>query len=169
MIRPISVYGDRVDKRIVYCPMVIENIWQQPEGYYFREGTGSWFKDKISLLCWRLLHKIGALRQFGYYEKLIRYNEPEQEKLTDLVHDSIIHILNRDLDPDDFAIVVGAKEFSEIVGEAADFPSYITMPARTYYKGGRGYRAEFENIPIHVVQSISGAAVIPKVLIEKEV
>lgn len=150
-----------------FSPIVIDQIIDYPEGYKIRSRTGSQIKDTIAKWMWRALLRMRALEPFGVPMKRIRYGEAEQEKVSDLIHDQLIHLLDRDQDPEDYALLVGAKEFAEIIGDPMDFCQHITVPARTYFRMRDGYKAEFDGIPIHVVQSMSGAVVVPKVLIEK--
>ena len=143
-------------------------LFRQPVGYKVRKDCRSWWKNKLSALCWKILIRIGALDQFGYMEKSYHYGEPERKKVSELILKSIDNIWERNEDQEDYCIVIGAKEFQEVMGEYAHDHGYMNVIAGPFGFQRGGYRSEIHNLPVHVVAGVSGVALIPKVLVEKE-
>jgi hypothetical protein len=126
------------------------------------KGTG-W----LARLCWKVLHRIGALSP--YEEKIHTYtfHESVQERLTDRVMFAADAIMREDRRPEDYAVVMGEPELREVWREMEMTGSFITMRTRDYRYSN--YRGSVVGLNIHAVAGLSGLALIPKVLIEKNV
>jgi hypothetical protein len=123
----------------------------------------------LARFCWWALHKLKALEPFFESTKIYTYTEADQEKVSERVHFAACEILDRELNPEDYAVVMGAHDFAELAQEL-DMPGYITVTAGEWRKQTYGgYVAHLYGLPVHVVAGLSGAALIPKVIIEKQV
>ncbi len=135
----------------------------------------------LASLCWKILHKIGGLTPFSETVQVLEYRPADKAKVRERVLDAIHGIIdfwNDDLEK--FAIVMGAADFYELrqstsVAGSTRF-SVEAGPYRVITKDRNGdlydedqrfrYKAKTFDLPVHVVHTLSGVAVIPKVLIE---
>jgi hypothetical protein len=142
-----------------------ETVWNRPEGWRMKSALKGWWRNKLAALCWHILHKLHAVEAFQYSEKIYRYGDTEQGKVTDLILKSVDAVLRHRGVPEDYCIVLGAKEFSELM---RDMPIHegFTVPAGRICRANNVYRDEFRGLPVHVVPHLSGVAVLPKVIVE---
>src|SRR3989304_50061 len=115
-------------------------VWRRPEGWRMKAKSAGWWRDKVAALCWRILHRLKAVEAFQYTETIYRYGEVEQGVVTDLVKKGICTVLDQGRDPNDYCIVVGAKDFSEIMRDMPVLEG-LCVPASSFYCGQNGYRA----------------------------
>jgi hypothetical protein len=120
----------------------------------------------LANLCWWVLHKIGGLTP--HFEKIetYTYDEAVQERLTERVMFAADMIFYDGGNPEDYAVVLGEPELSELWVEMA-MNGFITMRTRGYRHSG--YRGTVMGLDVHAVPGLVGMALIPKVLIEKNV
>jgi hypothetical protein len=143
-----------------------ETVWNRPEGWWMKSALKGWWRNKLAALCWHILHKLHAVEPFRYSEKFYSYGDAEQGSVTELILKSVDSALRHRAVPEDYCIVLGAKEFSELM---RDMPihDHLTVPAGRICRVRDGYREEFRGLPVHVVPRLSGVAVLPKVIIEE--
>jgi hypothetical protein len=144
-----------------------EEIWNKPIGWKMKTPASPirW-RRKAAEMCWHILNKLGAVSQFMYSEKVYTYGIKEQKEITAELFEMVGAILDGNERVEDYCIVLGGKEFGELMGCYESF-ELVTVPMGDVWYQRDGYKARFQGIPIHVVPSVSGAAAIPKVIVEK--
>jgi hypothetical protein len=152
-----------------FHPLVTRKLFRQPEGYRRKKPSGIWWRDKLSSWCWKLLHRLRTVEQFGFTEKVYDYGPAEQGKVTERIVKAINELYKGDAKPDDYCIVMGAIDFRDLMGDPVIIrEGYYTVPAGEIGYSTRGYRGRFMDLPVHVVANLSGVALIPRVLIERK-
>lgn len=122
----------------------------------------------LARMCWRVLHKIGALEVYQERIETYTFDSCIQERITDRVLFAAEAILERDGRPDDYAVVMGEDELRNAWSEMEMDGGFVTMRTLDYrHTGYRGNSAMGLNV--HAVAGLAGVALIPKVLIEKKV
>ena len=120
----------------------------------------------LAKLCWWALHKIGGLTPHIEKIETYTYDEAVQERLTDRVMFAAAMIFDDGGNPEDYAVVLGEPELRELWAEMGK-NGFITM--RTFDYRNSGYRGTVMGLHVHAVPGLAGMALIPKVLIEKNV
>ena len=140
-----------------------------PEGYRMKRPTKGWWRGKLAAWCWRMLHRLNAVEQFAYTEKVYRYTKDHQEDITKRFISGMNQILRRGDDPEDYCFVLGAEDFAEMMDSEPIRQMLMFSMQEIRYQNGSGYRASYHGIPVHVVPGVGGMAAIPKVIVEKHV
>ena len=140
-----------------------------PEGYRMKRPTKGWWRGKLAAWCWRMLHRLNAVEQFAYTEKVYRYTKDHQEDITKRFISGMNQILRRGDDPEDYCFVLGAEDFAEMMDSEPVRQMLMFSMQEIRYQNGNGYRANYQNLPVHVVPGVVGTAAIPKVIVEKHV
>lgn len=142
--------------------------WRQPEGYRVKCEIKSWWRSRVARWCWRLLHKLNAVEQYGFYETVYSYGPAEQDAVGSMIERGILELIDQGRNVEDYSIVLGAQDFAELV-KGFTPQDLITVPSsRLTFRGRGSYRAEFRGLPVHVVPNLSGLAILPKVIIEQK-
>ena len=122
----------------------------------------------LARMCWNVLHKIGALEVYEERIETYTFDSCIQERITDQVFFAAKAIMERGGRPEDYAVVMGEHELRSIWSEVEMNRSFITMRTLDYrYSGYRGNSVM--GLDVHAVAGLEGVAMIPKVLIEKNV
>lgn len=158
----------RENQRLFISKLDVATLFRQPDGYRMKTSTGSWWRDKLASWCWKLLHRLRAVEQYGFSEKMYTYTPAMQQEITKRLMEGINEIFRRDGDPDDYCLVLGAEDFSEMLDSEA-IRNNMTIATSDIHYVRNGYKMSFRGLPVHVVPGVSGTAVIPKVIVEKEV
>jgi hypothetical protein len=123
----------------------------------------------LARLCWQILHNIGALKPYEERIETYTFDECVQTRLTDKIMWAADAIFSRDLNPDDYVVVMGEDELLEVWREMEMVGRHISMMTGEYRYNREGYRAQVLGLRVHAVAGLSGMALIPKVLVEKAI
>ena len=133
-------------------------------GWRVRQDSG-W----LSRLLWKALDWLGGLEQFYTTEKHLVYTDHQQKQVAELIGK---HLLDNVISPgysiDDYVVIMGEVEFSEVMKTKADYGQYLMLSAGEINFEHDGYRGRILGCPVMVVAGLSGVAVIPRVIVEKE-
>lgn len=152
---------------LALTPIRETSVRRRPEGYRIKHTTGIWWRDKLGSLLWKLLHKIGALEQYWFNEKIYHYGAEQQGKIADLIEEQILQVIDRHGRVEDHCIVLGGKDFADIMRSYEPFGLITVGAGRMSFGFASGYRCELRGLPVHVVPYLRGVAVLPKVIVEK--
>lgn len=118
----------------------------------------------LTTLMWWTLGKLNALEPFLEKIETWTYTPQKAEPINKALEGSLTGILRAGRSIDDFAFVMGAKEFQELTA-CSSFREEMTFNTGEF-RWNDGYRCRRFGVPIHVVPTLSGIAAIPKVVIE---
>lgn len=138
----------------------------QPEGYRVHTKTNGW-RGWVSKHLWTLLHRLKALEPYYAAVETVTIEPKHHGKIVELVHEGILDVLESGRRLQDFALVIGAKEFRDIVGDIGSPNRALTFPLDTEFRRANPYPHRFRDIPVHVLPYVSGAALIEKKIIEE--
>lgn len=160
----------RRDIHLRFMQIDRSEIVRQPDGWRMRARLTGW-RGRLARLLWRALGRLRALEPFMYSETVYTYAKPQQDELTELFYQQIGEIADRGGNPHDYCLVIGGEEFSRIVKGYHDLSAKgLVVPlGDIWYQRADGYRTDYSGLPVHVVGWLRGVAVIPKVIVEKEV
>ena len=123
----------------------------------------------LARLCWKVLHRIGALEPYSERIEIYTFDSCIQERITDRVMFAAEAILERGERPENYAVVMGEVELREVWKEMELNQSFVTMQTKEY-RYQDSYRGRtVMGLNVHAVAGLIGVALIPKVLIEKNV
>lgn len=125
-----------------------------------------WYKRILADFCYNMLIKLKATEEFHYEEQNYRFEYYAEKEITELLSQEITSILYDLKNIESYALVIGQKEYFELVNSKVLNAADLTI--HTKIVSHSGYKGTIWNIPIHVVSTLSGHALIPKVFIEKE-
>lgn len=156
-----------MDRPTLHFAQIDEEIdLRRPEGWRMRVTLTGW-RRVVADAAMRLLNWLGAVESFWYEARVYRYGPAEQEAVSAMLFKQIDAAMSRRRgywEPGEWVIVIGGKEFAEIaqgyVGHNVE-----SFPMAQFERGGP-YRQSFAGLPVHVVPHLSGAAVLPKAIIE---
>jgi len=132
------------------------------EGWEF-EAAGRW--AWLSRLCWAALRKLNAVKPHWGKRAVYKFQPIEHKKIADRILTAIDGRIRNHEDLNAYAIVMGQKDYHEFM---YDEKRMVPLGSQTFtFNAGRfGYRDKIFDVPVHVVETISGVALIPKVAIE---
>ena len=159
----------QANQRLAIATISSTSFFRQPEGYRMRASTGIWWRDKLASWCWTLLHKLRAIEPYGFHENVYTYTPSQQKEITSRLMEGIDQVFRRGGDIADYCIVLGGNDFSEMMNSEAIRNMVTLATSEVRYQTRDGYRLEYRGLPVHVVPNVSGAAVFPKVIVEKVV
>lgn len=140
----------------------------RPMGYKVLDLPLNPVKRWVANLLWSWLFKLGALGPYLHHTVYFRYGKEQREKIAELIHQQVYSIIRRGHEPEAYCLIVGGKEFAEIMKGVADLGQFMIVPSgTTYYQIPGGYRGEVRGFPVHVVNDFSGVALLPRVMVEK--
>lgn len=119
----------------------------------------------LSRLCWKILHRLNALEMYSETVETFNYTKEDQKTLTKMVMSIGDFLWEAADDPERYVVICGAMEFQEAIRspELHHALAFQIGPFGT----NRPYRRMF-NMDVHVVPYLSGIAVVPRVVIEKQ-
>ena len=159
----------QANQRLAIAKISSTSFFRQPEGYRMRSSTGVWWRDKLASWCWTLLHKLRAIEPYGFNEKVYTYTTSQQQEITNRLMEGIDQVFQSGADIADYCIVLGGDDFSEMMNSEA-LRNMVTLSTNEIpYRTRGGYCLEYRGLPVHVVPNVRGAAVFPKVIVEKVV
>ncbi len=157
-----------MQNELKFFPLKLEQTVIRPEGYHIlrsRLGPVKWW---LSRKLWSWLHKLGALAPYLYQDSYYVYGNEQREEIAKLIHRQVYSIVRRGHDPEGYCLIVGGKEFSEILKGVADLGQFMIVPGGdVHYQIPGGYRGTVRGFPVHVVNDFSGVALVPRVMVEK--
>jgi len=153
------------------------DVMFKPEGYIMRKRPkknrtfGYKVRDWITDKMWSQLHKWKKLEPYFFHEKVYSYGEEQAQEISKLLDGEIWRLFDeRNMnEPEDYCIVVGGQEFYDIAkGYAHNGGQVLTLPSAEFrYAHAGGYKGRALCFPIHVVPWLTGAAIIPKAIVER--
>lgn len=160
----------RQDIHLRFVQIDRSEIVRQPDGWRMRARLTGW-RGRLARLLWRALGRLRALELFQYTETVYSYTKVEQDQLTELFFQQIGEIADRGGNPRDYCLVIGGEDFSRIVKDYHDLSARgLVVPLGSiWHQTAGGYRTDYAGLPVHVVGWLKGVAVLPKVIVEKEV
>ncbi len=120
----------------------------------------------LARLCWKLLHRLGALETFQERIETFTYTEAHQKSITELMGAAYEVSGYHDVPFEDLAYIMGADDFGAVAKRAdiAEWGMFTVHGGEFHYR--TDYRTDFYGVPVHVVPWLKGIAIVPKVLIE---
>lgn len=99
-----------------------------PAGYKVLSLPKNPVKRRLANLLWSWLFKLGALEQYLEHEVEFRYGKEEKGAISELVNEQVISVINRGYRIEDYCLIVGGKEFSEILKNPSLFWAVCNCP-----------------------------------------
>jgi len=131
------------------------------QGYEFKPKSWGWF----SKFLWRLLNKLNAVEPYYSEFATFHFTKFHEEKLANYIiqatheaHDLYEH-------PKNYCLIMGRKDFSKLIDSEQEMLPYCDLGTCRAYP--IGYRGSYMGLPIHVVNTMEGFAVVPKLFVEK--
>ena len=149
-------------------PQKLERVQLTPY-FAFREPE----KHKwAARLAWSLLSKLKALKVKQETITTITYSSTDARTITNKIHRAILEMFERGLRREDVVLVIGGIDFDELVSIQVDyqhmeFPLSEVRFARESH--GQYERMTYKGLIVQVIPSMKGFALIPRVVIEREV
>ncbi len=144
---------------------MVRHFRKEEQGIEYKPHKHKWFTD----LLWKLMNKMRVFRPYmenvPYYKFEVQESNPNILKFI-FENIQVQDVYNR---PKDYAVVMGIDDYMRLKQQTEDNNPY-GMPNNgfEFSAGPFGYRDKVFNIPVHVVTTMSGIALIPKVIIEVE-
>jgi hypothetical protein len=131
------------------------------QGYEFKPKKWDWF----SRLLWRLLNKINAVEPHYGEIATFHFTKFHEDKLANYIIQATQE--NPDLyeRPKDYCLIMGRKDFSELIDKEQEMARFSDLGTHRAYP--IGYSGSYMSLPIHVVNTMEGFAVVPKMIIER--
>lgn len=158
----------RENQRLYIVNTDATSVLRQPDGYCLRSSTNIWWRDKLASWCWDLMHKLRALEPYSFSETIYTYTPSQQKEITDRLMEGIDLVFRRGEDIENYCIVLGDDDFSEMMQSPPMSRMMTFATTNIRYQNSHGHRLEYYGLPVHVIPNISGAALIPKVIVEKD-
>jgi hypothetical protein len=153
--------GDYRDQIIIAGDMIDHPVYEQWGSEYHRHKRLGWVSDAL----WWALGKLGCLRpHMGTVHQWRFAGKVKNPDLLEAIHEAIdIEMVYRH--PDDYAVVMGIEDYMTLMNQSRDNMPFVGFQ---FLAAPFGYRGEIFGIRVHVVNTLSGIAAIPKVVIEKQ-
>lgn len=104
----------------------LRNLWScRIQGFEFAEESGETETRKSPVV---VAFKLGALEQYLEHEVEFRYGKEEKGAISELVNEQVISVINRGYRIEDYCLIVGGKEFSEILKNPSLFWAVCNCP-----------------------------------------
>lgn len=132
------------------------------DGWDYDPKNHKWLADVL----WWALGKIGALKARHSTHKAYRLRPPRNTQ-------TVIEAVSRAIKNADrfyhergsYALIMGHETYRELMREQAPL---MPMGGRSFeFVAEIGYNGRIMGVPVHVVETVKGVAVVPKVVIEK--
>lgn len=134
-----------------------------------------WLAD----LLWRALHGMGALREHYHSEQVrtFRYTEAHETEVRNAISEAAYLAGKSHLLMEDCAILIGNDDFCQML-QSTDpqstqaFNIMVRMNHAQYagqWHDGPRYQTTYYDLPVHVLPTMRGVIVVPRVLIERAV
>ena len=126
---------------------------------------------KLAILAraaWWLLTKLGAIKKRFGTTRIYKFREPKaSDSINEAVFRAIKDRIRHDGLPEDYAVVMGHETFREMMRVTQDL---MPMGSQVFQfrAGPFGYRGEMFNVPVHVIETVKGVALVPRVVIERK-
>jgi hypothetical protein len=121
----------------------------------------------IARLAWWFLEKTGAVKRRFATSKVYRFREPKASKdINEAVFLAIKDRIRHGGLADDYAVIMGHETFRDLM-QVRDGLLPMGSQSFRFSAGPFSYRGEMFNVPVHVVETVKGVALIPRVIIEK--
>ena len=154
----------RLRPQTVASAYLSEQVQLQPTPYKFLTPEAGWLLRQV----WAFLNWVGVLEPYVARVTTWTYEPRAQKPLMYALMEAIqdTYLLDS-LESGDGVIVMGPREWAELC-KSPQFRDHTTFYAGPLeradpYRGRRVF-----DVPIHVVPNLSGFAVIPKVIIERQ-
>lgn len=130
--------------------------------YTFKPIKYKW----LSRLVWKFLLRVKAVHGgLAHPIKHFTYGDMEREKLSNYIRSAIFELMERGESTDNYALVIGAKDMQELL--STEMYGDYTVNSGSFGVNIRGEDYFYEKLPINVIATVSGFALIPKIIIEK--
>lgn len=151
--------------KLEFSVLNTEYVFHNPAGYKMEVSQKlGWFKRKFAGFARRWLKNNGCLEQYALKTPVYTWGKDQEEQIFPKVQNGIERIVCRDEDPDNYALVCGAKTFSDLTeAPLINYHAAIFNGPKVTY----GYKGMVYGLPVHVVPELEGVALIPKVVIER--
>lgn len=132
------------------------------DGYDFEPTKHKWLAN----IFWKALTRLGALKQRYGTEKTYKLRDPKNaQSVVDAVANALRNAERFFHRPGEYAVVMGHETYRDLMREQSPL---MPMGGRSFeFVAGVGYNGRIFNVPVHVVETVKGVAVIPKIVIEK--
>lgn len=138
----------------------------RPEGYCVLDNTrGPRLRRWLVRKMWQWLQNSGSLAPYEHRVTVYSYGEIERRALSEHVMHAMDEVLNSLLYRrgriDDFILIVGGADFSEIMG--GHIGGLITVDVGPFALRHSGLgEVRIADMPVHVVPHMRGVAIIPR-------
>jgi hypothetical protein len=156
------VHNVEVGRSVQFVSLDMEMLVQPtPYRIYQRPKKWAW----LAGLCWKFLHKVGALEMFSEKVQTWTYRDIDKKALTEHILRMQDELYRYGRNPEDYVLVMGGADFQELVGSPTfreGVMCFSTDAIHTPYR-------KFYGVDIHVIGHLRGTAMIPRALVEREV
>lgn len=133
------------------------------DGWDYKPVRWAW----LAASAWWLLRKLGAVKTRMTTVKAYRFRAPEASKsINDAVFRAIKERVRHGGLANEYAVVMGHETFRDLMRDSQDLRPMGSQVFQ-FRAGPFGYRGEMFSVPVHVVETVKGVALIPRVIIEK--
>jgi uncharacterized protein YcgL (UPF0745 family) len=133
-------------------------ILDEPK-YEYKPQKYKWLAD----ICWKILHKISAIKTHLYGEtyEVFKFTELEQKRLDDFIFKNVKNIndICSMYNPEQLIIYIGQEQFANLMNLDSSKSLYrfdVTTSLRN------GYTGRYYSIPVLVVPWLDGLVILPK-------
>lgn len=120
----------------------------------------------FSRLCWWFLNKRKALKPRRVCYSVLKFTPAEAKRIDEALKEHIYRMREHlDLEPEKWAIILGGAEFRELTDITLSHPFMFALGDIRDVRNR--YRHSFMGLPVHVVPGMTGAAVIPRIAVER--
>lgn len=159
-----------MSKELKFVPLEKHSYTLKPEGYKILTPPNNPILRWVVTKLWKRMIEAGILSQFHYKRVFYSYGKLQSYRLEELINRQVVDLVQRGFNINDYCVVMGGKEFSDLLGGVADLGmSYTIHMDGLYYNTDGGYKGIIRGLPVHVVNGFSGLVILPKVILEKKV
>lgn len=133
------------------------------DGWDYEPQKHEWLAKAL----WWGLKKIGAVKVRMSTSKVYKLRDPKNaQSVVEAVANAIKNADQFFYKRHSYAVIMGYETYRNLMGEQS---SLMPMGGRAFeFTTQIGYNGQMFGVPVHVVETVKGVAVVPKVVIEKQ-
>jgi hypothetical protein len=133
------------------------------DGWDYEPVRHEWLANAL----WWGLQKIGAVRVRMSTSKAYKLRDPKNaQSVVEAVANAIKNADRFFYKRDSYAVIMGYETYRTLMNEQSQL---MPMGGRAFeFAAQIGYNGRMFNVPVHVVETVKGVAVVPKVVIEAQ-
>lgn len=129
-------------------------------GYEFKPKKWEWFAK----LLWKILNKLGAMQPHLGEIATYHFHAFHEKKLADYIIETQQDLHKVCEDPEKYCLIMGRENFCDLMEENKPFKQFHLLGDHQAHP--IGYNGRYMGLPVHVVNTMEGFAIIPKVIVE---